>query len=278
MSDSLGDRMKLYESAECGRKLMPLLPILARIDGRAFHAFTRGMERPYSSELIHCMVETTKYLVRETGARMGYTQSDEITLAWHSTDAKSQVWFDGKIHKMVSQLAAQATLEFNNLIACYMPDYAPRRPTFDARVWNVPTRWEGANVFLWREWDASKNSITMAAQAYYSHAELHGKHSADKHDMLIAKGINWNDYPVSFKRGVYVQRRAVTGKFSADELADLPPKHHAHTNPDLTIERSEVRTLSLPPLGTIGNREAVIFCGHDPACPTDSASARQEET
>jgi len=102
MSDSLGDRMKLYESAEASRRFMPLLPVLARIDGRCFSSFTKGMERPYDSVMTDMMIATTAALVSETNACMGYTQSDEITLAWHSTDLKSQIFFDGRIMKMTS--------------------------------------------------------------------------------------------------------------------------------------------------------------------------------
>lgn len=265
MSDSLGDRMKLYEGMEAGRRLMPLLPVLARIDGRAFHSFTRGMRRPYDDDLSDAMADTTKALVRETGACMGYTQSDEITLAWHASNSKSQIWFDGRVAKMTSQLAAQATLIFYRLVVRRMdPKYAERLPTFDARVWNVPNRTEGANVFLWREWDATKNSVTMAAFAYYSHKALLGKNSPQKHDMLHAKGVNWNDYPAFFKRGTYVQRRLTREPFTAEELDLLPPKHAARTNPALVVERSECSILQMPPLGTVVNREAVIFEGAEP--------------
>ena len=178
--ESLGDRMKMYERIEAGRIFIPTLPIIARIDGRSFHNFTKGMDRPFDSALNHMMVLTTRHLVQETQACMGYTQSDEIILAWHSDDVKSQVWFDGRIHKMVSQLAAQATLRFYTLCEEINPYYAQRMPTFDARVWQVPNRKEGANVFLWREWDATKNSISMASSALYSDRELHGKDSSAK--------------------------------------------------------------------------------------------------
>lgn len=264
MSDDLGDRMKLYENAEAGRRLMPLLPAMARIDGRAFHSFTRGMKRPYDGIFSEAMVDTTIQLVRDTGACMGYTQSDEITLVWHAPSTRSQIWFDGRVSKMVSQLGAQATLIFYRLVLERMPEYARRLPTFDARVWNVPNRAEGANVFLWREWDATKNSITMAAAAYYSHNELMGKNSPQKHDMLHAKGVNWNDYPAFFKRGTYVQRRTVNKPFSAEELERLPEKHQARANTDLLVERSVCEIVSMPPLASIKNREAVIFDGAIP--------------
>lgn len=264
MKDDLGDRMKLYEKAESGRCLMPMLPVLARIDGRAFHSFTRGMARPFDAVFSHCMIETTKTLVRDTGACMGYTQSDEITLAWHSQSMRTQIWFDGRVAKMTSQLAAQATLTFYRLVLGALPQYADRLPTFDARVWNVPNRTEGANVFLWREWDATKNSLSMAASAYYSPKELHGKNSPQKHDMLLAKGVNWNDYPLFFKRGVYVQRRTVSQPFSVTELKLLPLKHAARQNPSLVVERSVCKELSMPPLSTVMNREDVIFEGVEP--------------
>lgn len=268
MNDDLGDRMKLYESAEAGRRLMPLLPILARIDGRAFHSFTRGMARPFDPTFSACMLDTTVELVRHTGACMGYTQSDEITLAWHSETMQSQVWFDGRVAKMTSQLAAQATLIFYRLVLERMPQYADRLPTFDARVWSVPNRTEGANCFLWREWDATKNSITMAASAHYSHRELQGRNGRDKHDMLHAKGVNWNDYPALFKRGAYVQRRQTTAPFTAEEIDALPPKHFARTNPALVVERSVVAVLDMPPFGSVSNREAVVFDGARPASHT----------
>ena len=262
--DALGDRMKLYEQLEAGRRLIPLLPVLARIDGRAFHQFTRGMDRPFDIGLHSCMVATTIGLVRETGACMGYTQSDEITLAWHSQSPKSQIWFDGRVAKMTSQLAAQATLMFYQHIRTVRPLYAHRNPTFDARVWTVPNRAEGANVFLWREWDATKNSISMAAQALYSHHELMGKSGSEKQDMLMAKGVNWNAYPSPFKRGTYVQRRTENRRFTPAELDSLPPKHEARINPDLVVERSVVKPRAMPPLGTVVNREAVIFEGAEP--------------
>jgi tRNA(His) guanylyltransferase len=265
MNDSLGDRMKMYEMAEAGRRLMPLVPVLARIDGRAFHSFTRGMRRPYDEDFSAAMIETTAALVHETNACMGYTQSDEITLAWHSTDLKSQIWFDGRVCKMTSQLAAWATLEFYLAITRRLPECGSRKPTFDARVWTVPNRTEAANVFVWREWDATKNSISMAAQSVCSHRELHGKHGGEMQEMLFQKGINWNDYPAYFKRGTYVQRRTVRKPFTAAEIERLPPKHEARSNPNLTIERNEIAVLEMPPIQTVENRVMVIFEGATPS-------------
>ena len=267
--DDLGDRMKMYEAAEASRRLMPLLPVMARMDGRAFHSFTRGMKRPFDPVFSSCMVDTTVALVKETGACMGYTQSDEISLAWHSQSLQSEIWFDGRVCKMTSQLAAQATLIFYRLVLERMPEYADRLPSFDARVWNVPNQEEGANAFLWREWDATKNSISMAASAYYSPKELMCVGTRQRLDMLFEKGVNWNHYPDFLKRGTYVQRRSISTPFTQDELDKLPEKHHARLNPNLVVERSVVTRLDMPPLGRVLNREAVIFNGSDPVLKKD---------
>lgn len=262
--DTLGDRMKFYEGMEAERRFLPMLPVIARVDGRSFHNFTRGMTRPYDATFTRMMVDTTIALVRETNAAMGYTQSDEITLAWHSEDTRSQIWFDGRVAKMTSQIAAQATLCFYRQVLLRMPEMADRLPTFDGRVWQVPNRAEGANAFLWREWDATKNSISMAAQAHFSPRELHGKHGGQMKDMLMDKGINWNDYPAFFKRGTYVQRREAMIPFSVDELEKLPPKHDARSNPGLLVLRSKWEEIEMPPLATVRNKEGVIFAGETP--------------
>ena len=114
MSDKtdLGDRMKMYESAET-KKLMPLLPVLARLDGKNFSTFTRGLKRPYDERLTKVMVEVTRHLVEVTGAKLGYTQSDEITLTWYAEHHDSQIYFDGRVFKMVSHLSALASVYFN---------------------------------------------------------------------------------------------------------------------------------------------------------------------
>lgn len=264
MNDALGDRMKAYEDMEAGRRLLPLVPALARIDGRCFSSFTRGLGRPYDANFSALMIELTKYLVKETNAVCGYTQSDEITLAWYSPDRRSEIFFDGRIQKMVSVLGSTAAYFLSRLPEYLPPEYAAKLPTFDARVWSVPTLEEGANCFLWREWDATKNSITMAAQEHYSHKEIHGVGGADKQEMLFRKGVNWNDYPDFFKRGSYVQRRVTSRKFTAAELDKLPPLHEARANPELTVERTDYARIEMPPLGKVINRVGVIYSGEEP--------------
>ena len=160
--DDFGNRMKMYEKM-ADTRLMPLLPICARIDGRCFSSWTRGLDRPYDSRLSSLMVAVARLLVEETNACMGYTQSDEITLVLYSPSPNSQVFFDGKLQKTVSVLASAATTFF----AQKLPEYLPEKtiPQFDCRVWTVPNKDEAANAILWREKDSTKNSIQSAARS-----------------------------------------------------------------------------------------------------------------
>lgn len=272
MSDALGDRMKAYETVESGRRFMPLLPVVARLDGKNFSNYTRGLARPYDVKLSELMVELTRELVQRTSASVGYTQSDEISLAWYSANSKSRIYFDARVQKMTSVLAAMCSVHFNMLLNTYLPNKS-QGPVFDCRTWQVPTLEEAANVFLWREWDATKNSISMAAGEYYSHKELMHKSSPEKQEMLWAKGINWNDYPDFFKRGSYVQKRVVKKPLCAEELAMLPPKHHAHKNPNLNIERTEYVLLKMPPLASVKNRVDVLFRGQEPVVEKENTNA-----
>ena len=264
--DEFGDRMKNYEAVEAGRRFIPLLPVVARLDGKSFSKWTKGFKRPYDQRMSDLMVHTTQVLVQETQALIGYTQSDEITLAWYSPDYKSQIFFDGRIMKMTSVLASMATGYFNALVPSLIPERENHLAFFDCRVWQLPNLVEAVNTILWRELDATKNSVSMAARNYYSHNQLHELGRAEMMDLLMVlePPINWNNYPAFFKRGVYVQRRRVMKKFTEKEKQFLPPQHEAHTNPDLVVERSETRQIELPPLSKVLNRVEVIFEGADP--------------
>lgn len=288
---SIDARMKLYELAEAGRMLMPKLPVMARIDGRCFSAFTRDFLRPYDESMSRCMVETTRFLVEETNAVIGYTQSDEISLCWYEPDCKSQMMFNGRVQKLVSILAAMATVEFSRQIEKQLWGFSPgcdeeegflcadhildwgnrvnelqaRRPMFDARVWNVPTLEEAANVFLWRNLDATKNAVSMAASAYVPESILHGKNGKQRQELLFQhKGINFNDYPWWFKRGTWIRRQRVKRPFTCAEIDKLPAKHAARSDPRLEVERWDFLELDLPPLARVLNKEDVLFAGAEP--------------
>ncbi|HEU4559485.1 MAG TPA: tRNA(His) guanylyltransferase Thg1 family protein [Longimicrobium sp.] len=261
-ADPLGDRMKAYEAAEAERRFIPLLPVYARIDGRSFSRFTAGLDRPFDAAFTGAMVETASRLVKETHARIAYTQSDEISLVWLQERYGGEMFFDGRVQKMVSVLAGLATAFFH--LACRpYPQLVERvethAPHFDCRVFPLPNRAEAANAFLWRERDATKNAVSMAARAYYEPHELHGRRAAQMQEMLFAKGINFNDYPAFFKRGTFVRREVVTRPFTDEERAKIPERHRP--GPGEQVERTAVVTLDMPPFGTVLNREAVIFDG-----------------
>ena len=101
--DALGTRMKKYEYVT-RTHLINRCPAIIRIDGKAFHTFTRGFKKPFDEILIKSMQETMKYLCENIqGCVLGYTQSDEITLVL--VDYKkldSCAWFDYNIQKMCS--------------------------------------------------------------------------------------------------------------------------------------------------------------------------------
>lgn len=271
--DSLGDRMKSYEAHETARRFLPLQPVYARIDGRSFSAFTRGMDRPYDQRMSDAMIGAAKGMVEHTHARIGYTQSDEISLVWHADTVEGGYFFDGKTMKMASVLAGLATALFmREATRVGLSAYLGRLPHFDCRVIQLPTKTEAANMFLWRELDATKNAVSMTARAHYSHEALDHKNGPEMQEMLFAKGINFNDYPAFFKRGTFVRRVSKERPFTAEELARIPEAHRPPA--DQLVTRSDVVALAMPRFASVVNREAVVFDGADPETPPDSERSR----
>jgi len=266
--NTLGDRMKAYEMREAGRRTMERLPVCVRLDGRAFHSVTKNAEKPHDMTFIGFMLDVTNYLIRDTGALIGYTQSDEISLIFHTEGSRSQMFFDRRIMKMTSVIAAMATAELNHLMLNH-PGWRniaiKKLPQFDCRVWNVPSKEEAANAILWRVQDARRNSILSTGQANFSHNALHGKDTCDILAMLAKKEVDWNAYPLHVRYGAFIQRRKTIRRFTVEELTQLPPKHQAHSDPDLEVERSDIRLLlDMPYFGDVKNRVEVIFEGAEP--------------
>lgn len=202
-TEKFGDRMKEYENAYRS-KLPKRLPVLLRIDGKAFHTYTRGMERPFDLDLTNAMWETCKYLCQNImGCKIAYHQSDEISLLLTNYDKlTTEAWFDNNIQKIVSIAASLATAKFNEVMREKYPE--KELALFDCRAWVLPHD-EVCNYFLWRQQDATKNSISMVAQAHFSPKQLHKKNGSMKQDMLmLEKGINWNDIPTWQKRGACI--------------------------------------------------------------------------
>ena len=217
--DDLGTRMKEFYEQVPKFRLYRRTPVAIRIDGKAFHTFTRGFQKPFDEVLIKSMQETMKYLCENIqGCVLGYTQSDEITLIL--VDYKklnSDAWFDYEIQKICSIAASMATMAFNRsfrynaeIEMVFTKDEKYKETLlsavvkgamFDARCFNIP-REEVTNLIYWRQLDATRNSIQMVGQANFSHKELQNKSCNDIQDMLmLQKGINWNDFPTHQKRG-----------------------------------------------------------------------------
>jgi len=230
INDELGKRLKENYEKRARTYLTRRTPVAIRIDGKAFHTFTRGFEKPFDEILVATMQTTMKYLCENIqGTVFGYCQSDEITIilqdyATFTTDA----WFDYQVQKICSVAASMATMAFNKFFEQYInsyydvescmrypEDYDPnelklietyckandRGAMFDARCFNIPKE-EVCNLIYWRQIDATRNSIQMVGQANFSHEELQDKTCNDIQDMLMTqKGINWNNYPTHLKRG-----------------------------------------------------------------------------
>lgn len=199
---SLGDRMKGYEEV-ARTTLMRRTPVILRVDGRAFHTFTRGFATPFDQVLNNAMAAVANALVQEIqGAKLAYGQSDEISVLITDYDTlMTDAWFSYGVQKMASIAASVATVAFNDSLAYKHLD---KRAYFDARVFSLP-REEVTNYFIWRQQDASRNSVQMLARSEFSHKQCLNKSVSQLQDMLMERGINWNDTPTHFKRGFCVK-------------------------------------------------------------------------
>lgn len=258
--DNLGDRMKAYEGVESERRLDPRLPIMIRLDGRSFHTFTRGMERPFFLPMSQAMIETARYLVKETHACFAYTQSDEISLGYWNEGPQSQIMFDGRVQKLTSVIAAMATAKFNQETALRMPQKSHLLPVFDARVFSMPSLDEMANCILFRTSDCEKNSITMAASSCHSHKSLQGKNGLDKKMMMKEKGLDWDELPEFFKSGTFLKREQRMKDLTEAELSRIPENFR----PSGPVQRTEVVEFIVPSFFSIENKTEFLFSGESP--------------
>ena len=244
VNDNLGKRMKEFYEQVPKTRLVRRMPVAIRIDGKAFHTFTRGFQKPFDKVLMQSMQETTKYLCENVqGCVFGYTQSDEITLILVDyKELDTSAWFDYEVQKLCSISASMATMAFNKFFAKNVDEWGrntfadwddggtndpevanspewelmqtysralAKGAMFDARCFNIPKE-EVTNLVYWRQLDAARNSVQMVGQANFSHKELQNKSCNMIQDMLHEqKGINWNDFPVDCKRGAAVIKKKI---------------------------------------------------------------------
>lgn len=185
MKDSLGDRIKGYENVS-RTYLTKRTPVVVRVDGRAFHTFTKRFNKPFDRRLMFAMQEAAFAVAEQIqGFKAAYVQSDEATFVFTDyDDIKTGGWFDYNLNKIVSITAATMSVEFNNLLI------GSTKAVFDSRAFNVP-REDVINCLLWRAKDWGRNSLQMYCQSLFSHKELQGKKRPDLHEMLHNIGKNW---------------------------------------------------------------------------------------
>lgn len=223
MTAGLADRMKAYE-AVTDHRLTPNSWVVIRVDGRAFHTYTRQEffrdTQPFSGRLQQAMLDAMKATAEGMqGFRLAYTQSDECTFAITDTGSHEDTgWFGYRLAKIQSLAASTFTAHFNYRFSGL---HRPRGlATFDARAFVVPEA-DVPNVFVWRQRDWERNSLSMLAQHHFSHRELQGKNQADMHEMLHGIGVNWAKLPDVDKTGIWFcnDGNQFTGKLDYDKVA-----------------------------------------------------------
>ena len=242
---TLGERMKEYEF-QARTRLLRRTPVIIRLDGKAFHTFTRGFDKPFDESLMKIMQKTTLDLCSSIqGCVFGYTQSDEITLVLVDyKELETCAWFDNQVQKMTSVAASMCTNYFNRALADEIEWLKAQREfgakinllqdkmfkaTFDARVFNLPQH-EVCNNIIWRQQDAVRNSIQSLAQSLYPHKELQGLKCNDLQDkMFTEKGINWNELSAPKKRGTAVLKDE-NGEWKIDTNMPTITENRAYIN------------------------------------------------
>jgi len=255
--DTLGDRMKDHEHRS--RVFLPRRTYtIIRLDGKAFHSYTKGCQRPYDLDLMDAMDNTAKFLCENIqGCKLAYVQSDEITLVLTDFEnITTDAWFDGNLQKITSISASMATAKFNQLEAEKLAkpwheeedEWSPnirvesmKLAFFDSRAWILADSEEVLNSLIWRQQDATRNSIQMTGQANFPHKVLQSKSCEEIQEMLWSqKNINWNDMPDGFKRG-----RCVVKEYYNYEI----PEEYREENEENSVLRSRWSIVA-PPIFT----------------------------
>lgn len=257
--DDLGDRMKRYEVVSNFQKLIPGLPLYARIDGRHFHTFTKGFGFPYPElkekcgfELSNAMIKTAEILCKEFNCSLVETHSDEISLGWTQMEKAP---FDGEYFKLVSNIASYAGVVFFKNVLTYIPDKVMKGifPSFDCRVFQVPDEMELANLFVWRQNDCMRGCLNQYAQQFFSHKELQGKSGKERYQMLIDAGHNYDEKVFStFKYGYFCHREKYVKQYNAAEATPV-------------VRTKVVRMVVDFPLSKLDNKVSFLFYDdHEP--------------
>jgi tRNA(His) 5'-end guanylyltransferase len=263
--DDLGDRMKRYEAVT--QAVLPRRTYtIVRVDGMAFHTLLSKADRPYDADVMEVMDNVAEALCRRmSGSVFAYSQSDEVSvLLADFGSVHTEPWFGGNVQKIVSGSASLAAAVFNqkgrDSAMLKGTKFVGNYGIFDSRVFTIPTDVDVANYFLWRQWDATNNSVSSAARAKFSHKSLLGVNTGQMQERLFTEaGINWNDYPASFKRGrvcmkaMGVQQVRWTDKRTGEEHTASPSRTWwaSEGAPVFSAEPGQFLSMVIPVLPTL---------------------------
>lgn len=257
--DDFGDRMKQYEKLYTSHRVHTNQILCVRIDGKGFSKFTKGFAKPFDDGLNLAMIDTTKQLVKETHAKIGYTQSDEITLIFTPSEKSSEYLFGGKVSKINSVLASMAAANFNHFIAKHAPtQYAGKGLAyFDCRAWAVPDITEASNVILWRVQDARKNSISALFRWTAGHKKMNKLDQKQmKQYLLEHNNVDWNDLPNKYKYGTFVKAVTRNVEFDSASLNEIPIKYREEAR---NAKRSFIEEIDVGYFGDLSLEQRMDF-------------------
>jgi len=252
MNDQLGKRMKENYEMRSRTFLPRRTYTIIRLDGKSFHTFTKGLDKPVDSAFVCAMDETAKFLCQNIqGAIFAYVQSDEISILLTDFEKDTtDAWFDGQVQKITSVSASMATHKFNDMVRMFINDHQqdkwndnkgkPKFGLFDSRVFTISDPTELENYFIWRQKDAIRNSLSMMAQHNFSHKDLHGKSQVDMHEMLNNKDLNWDNMPGGFKYGRLISKKSlidIESTLNTDDIVFSRPHWEIENSFDFIKER-----------------------------------------
>lgn len=240
--EELANKIRAFESVSTTPSVTKGKPLIVRLDGKNFSTFTKSLKKPFDPRFSEFMIDITKALVEEFAADFGYTQSDEITLSWHVYENSAKQYpFDGRFQKIESILAGFASAFMNKNLINYLPEKADQMPIFDCRAFEVDTKEDAIDAIIWRQNDCNKNAISMAARSIFSFNQVKFKKGKEMKEMLLNRGINFEDYPFYFKHGTMVKRVKEEKMLTDEELSRIPEKYR----PTEPVLRSVINTMEI---------------------------------
>ena len=220
--DNLGTRMKTYYENISRQSLYRKIPVIMRLDGKAFHTFTKGSKKPFDHTIVSSMQDTAEFLIRNIqGAKVAYVQSDEISILITDYDAiETEAWYDYNVQKMTSVSASMAGVQFSVIYATRQFPFKFTPAYFDSRVFNIPKE-DVINCFRWRYQDWKRNSIAMLAQSLYSQKELNGKNSGEQIVMCSEKGQEWGSLDSVYRNGTLFHWAGIDGHRYLNKTSEI---------------------------------------------------------